>query len=607
MTLQQATLNAWRLPRGRGLQSSNENNQNNLTTNINNTHNNDNNNNIEDEVTNNNNTNNNSHQISDGYSINDNQSIDITNRIQTLDITLPISRPRTRNISSLRQQTLGPQMTSRRSSTNTESWGNNISRKPEGIFRVGFRNINSLPTQGGNQKNKQLIQDIKLHGIDCMGITENNLAWQNLPFMDQLNERFQGMFEFAKYTSANNKDPQFQDSKQSGGTMNITQGNACARILNTTVDPRKLGRWVSTLFRGQRGLKLRVVTVYRPVLSVGSLSAYQQQRSVLLDNDIDICPREQLLHDLKEFLIKCKEDGEQIITIGDFNDDIRGRVIQPFFQDLDMRELILELHGQEAPNTFEGGVHPIDGIFGTRNIQPVNGGYTAVEWGLHSDHRMIWVDVSTDMVFGTKDTPMWKPMARRLKCNDPRLIDRFNKLRNIHATRHNLAAMISEANIAINEGIGIINMGITEMMENIDSLRTQGILWADRYCRKLKMGNIPWSPAIQQCMDRIKYYTTCRLKFEFGRNINSRTLSQLFHKTTLLHKALNVDDTKTGLKLAFNQYNLLKSRAPQLWVSFLKELAEAKAEKGNGTKETILRQLQLHEEQRSVARKIKYT
>lgn len=121
------------------------------------------------------------------------------------------------------------------------------------------------------------------------------------------------------------------------------------------------------------------------------------------------------------------------------------------------------------------------------------------------------------------------------------------------------------------------------------------------------MGNAPWSPDIQQCMDQIKYYNTCRLRFEIGRHINSRTLEQLFKRTSLSSKAMNKEEARVGLKIMFNQYNLLNSQASQLRVSFLEDLASAIADQGNGTKEKILQQLQLHEEQRSVARKIKYT
>ena len=133
---------------------------------------------------------------------------------------------------------------------------------------MGFRNVNSLPTQKSNSKNNQLIQDIRNAQLDCLGVAEVNLAWQNLPFHDQLKERFKGSLEFAHYTTANNQDPSFQGKKQSGGTMLITNGESCARVCGSEHDFRKLGRWCSVLLRGKAGLKVRVVSVYRPVQSL---------------------------------------------------------------------------------------------------------------------------------------------------------------------------------------------------------------------------------------------------------------------------------------------------------------------------------------------------
>jgi hypothetical protein len=263
-----------------------------------------------------------------------------------------------------------------------------------------------------------------------MGVAEVNLAWQNLEYQDQIQERFRGMFEFNKIISSNNRtDKTFAEKKQSGGTMTLVNGELCARVLDTQIDNRKLGRWCSVLFRGKHGLKLRVLTVYRPVHSLGPLSAYQQQRRVLLDNDIDLCPREQLLHDLETAIRQHKDDGEQVLVmLGDFNEDVRGRTIRTFFSDLDMRELILDLHGNNAPNTFGGGSLPIDGIFGTRHLQPSAGGYTAVNWGIPTDHRMLWLDINMESIFGEALTNIWKPHIRRLKCNDPRTVTRYNQL-----------------------------------------------------------------------------------------------------------------------------------------------------------------------------------
>ncbi len=172
-------------------------------------------------------------------------------------------------------------------------------------------------------------------------------------------------------------------------------------------------------------MKLRIITIYRPVYSTGTLSAYQQQRNILLDNDIDTCPRTQLLLELRDCVVKWKNQGEQIIVMGDFNEDIQGSTIRNFFATLDMKELILDMHPDLIINTFAGGSTQIDGIFATRNITANNGGYTELPWGLKSDHRMLWVDLDLNQLFGDQNIPMWKPNIRRLKCNDPRVVKRY--------------------------------------------------------------------------------------------------------------------------------------------------------------------------------------
>jgi hypothetical protein len=372
ITLQQATLNNWRITRGQSQQTiRNIQPNNNLHG--------DNNNNLN--YYNINNTNNTTTL---------NHSNDLINNTQS---DFPC-RNRSRNRfahPSLRQQTILHPSLQRRCGEDA-NWGHYPSSvKPPGIFRLGFRNINSLPVQRSDSKNLQIVLDVKSLQLDCLGVTEVNLAWQNLPYVDQMEERFRGMFEFATYTSANNRDPTFHERQQSGGTMMIVNGFTCAQVCHSDRDKRTLGRWCSNLLRGKHGLKLRIITVYRPVVSKGSLSAYQQQRCILLDNNIDTCPRMQLLQDLEIYITQCKDAGEQVIVMGDFNDDVRGRIINSFFTKLDMRELIIEMHKDQAPNTFRDGTLPIDGIFGTRNIQPMAGGYLDFNFGASSDHRMIWV------------------------------------------------------------------------------------------------------------------------------------------------------------------------------------------------------------------------
>jgi hypothetical protein len=60
-----------------------------------------------------------------------------------------------------------------------------------------------------------------------------------------------------------------------------------------------MGRWPWIKERGKNNITLIVCTVYRPVKSEGALSTYQQQKSILLEEGKDKCPRAELLTDLE--------------------------------------------------------------------------------------------------------------------------------------------------------------------------------------------------------------------------------------------------------------------------------------------------------------------
>jgi hypothetical protein len=369
-------------------------------------------------------------------------------------------------------------------------------------------------------------------------------------------------------------------------------------------DESILGRWSWMRLRGSNGRTLRFVNVYRPVVSNGATSAYQQQKSVFLDQGLDDCPRKKLLTDLQHNLKKWIEEGDQVIVAGDFNDDVRTGLVHTTFMELNMDELILRQHGSNAPNTFIKGSVPIDGIFGTKGLDVLFSGYTSGNWGLLSDHRALWVDLDMYSTFGGISAPLWRPRIRRLKLEDPRIVNTFNKLRRQHLEKHNLESIRSHIAQLRDQDRNDDNTWI-QAFERLDRLRVQGILEADRRCRRIKCGNVPWSPAIQQCMNRIGYLQACRRKLVFHKQVNSRTLQKLFKKTNFTAPVLTGDDVTLKLRIQYNELNLLKSRASQIRGNFLVELADTKAAAGNQEADTVLRQLMLREEQRSIAHSVK--
>jgi hypothetical protein len=121
-----------------------------------------------------------------------------------------------------------------------------------------------------------------------------------------------------------------------------------------------MGRWCWGLLRGIAGTRFRIVNIYRPVVSCGATSTYQQQLKMLQEKDCDMCPREMLLFDLHKDMTQWYNEGNTIIIMGDFNENVRDSNLQNYFLEFDMKEIILDRHGHTAPNTYLEGIDPID-------------------------------------------------------------------------------------------------------------------------------------------------------------------------------------------------------------------------------------------------------
>ena len=124
-------------------------------------------------------------------------------------------------------------------------------------------------------------------------------------------------------------------------------------------NPSKLGRWTWTVLEGKGGTKTRVVCVYRPVWNTLTGSAYQQQRRFFLARNKESEPREALFEDLDKEVKMRNRANKNIIIAGDFNADVRSKEVQDWMGKWKLREGILEMHGANAPPTFNNGSKPI--------------------------------------------------------------------------------------------------------------------------------------------------------------------------------------------------------------------------------------------------------
>lgn len=368
--------------------------------------------------------------------------------------------------------------------------------KKNEIIRITFVNINGLPKHKEHIKNKQLFNSIENSQTDIIRLTETNLRWHKLAQKDQWTERTQGMWEASHYSIGYNQKDPGDSCFHPGGAMTLSIGRTSHRIHSKGKDPTGLGRWCWTKYRGTQQISLRIITAYRPCQPTtgGPSTIYSQHQRYLDSMDNDRCPREAMLSDLLHFISDCRQEGDQIILLMDCNTDVRNTQFKQQMLDAGLTEAITT---NGDPNitaaTHNRGSKPIDGIFTSLTIQTKAAGY--LPFGdFPTDHRAIWIDITSENAFGIKTREIIRPNARKLKSDDPStrktFIKEYTSFLEKHKLEEKLYALQTRATLPLKQQDA-------KELDSIFTLRLQGLKVAESKCRKLRMGNVPYSDELR--------------------------------------------------------------------------------------------------------------
>ena len=113
--------------------------------------------------------------------------------------------------------------------------------------------------------------------------------------------------------------------------------------------------------------------------------------------------------------------------------------------------------------------------------------------------------------------------------------------------------------------------------ERLDRLRTEGRIYAERRCRKLRKGQVPFSPALKKSAAKVEI---CKLliRRHRGGRASSRKIQRLSNVCGVQgYKNLQFDELKVRLKTALKEYRFIKKTAPARRQTFLEELAAMRA------------------------------
>ena len=69
-----------------------------------------------------------------------------------------------------------------------EDWADYLCIKPDNTLRVVLKNINTINRRCKGDKNDNIIEFIKKHDVDVVGLMELNQCWQKIPRKDCLQQ-----------------------------------------------------------------------------------------------------------------------------------------------------------------------------------------------------------------------------------------------------------------------------------------------------------------------------------------------------------------------------------------------------------------------------------
>jgi hypothetical protein len=299
-----------------------------------------------------------------------------------------------------------------------ERWG--LKKKAVGTIRFGFNNINGMGTRQTDTRNKDLQSFIKSGEFDLFGMTETNIAWKNNPehIKDIMHGWLRRMSVCYEYYKAYPASAAFQV----GGVAQIAVGDTTSRTTQHGGDPTGQGRWTWQKLKGKKDRIVRVITAYRPVKNCNSAgSVWNQQQHYADTHWIGGNPQARWIEDLLSEIRTWIQQGESVILLVDLNDNVVSGKVAAKFREVGLTEQVTGTNNCQIP-THQRGSAPIDGIFTTKEIVPLQCGYVAST----SDHLCLWMDVAGESLFD-KVIQVQPAVHRRLQCSDPRLVKGYGK------------------------------------------------------------------------------------------------------------------------------------------------------------------------------------
>ena len=374
--------------------------------------------------------------------------------------------------------------------------------KPKNQTRLMFQAKHgyNLRKKGGQLKRD--LNKARRMLVDYLGISEPSLDTTKPSVLGKIRDAARNCeFDHCQVTCGSSPITAQYDYKP-GGTLSVVADNLTGRMLSTEVD--YLGRWIINKFGTSDGRVVTIIVTYqisdKRYTDVGQESYVTQQAAVFRSEGRQYeKPKKNHTKDLMEVIKKCQANNEWIIMGGDFNevlgDDENG--LTKIVQVCKLTDVVHHMHGQQ-PNfrTYDKGSKVIDYVLVSEEVLDcvVEAGYLPFQFRMESDHRGIFVDVDTAMLFGSLIANLSPLLARDISSKKPHQIAQYFQLLDKYLEDQNFWNNLKRLDTDPCE----------QLAERLDRVLTAGCLYAAK--RVKRYPSVPYSPEIVQLRAKFEIY-----------------------------------------------------------------------------------------------------
>lgn len=190
--------------------------------------------------------------------------------------------------------------------------------------------------------------------------------------------------------------------------------------------------------------------------------------------------------------------------------------------DLAMSEVIGDFTHSPLPSTFFRGSTPIDAIWATKDIHITGACMMPCGYGV-GDHRLLVIDFTLQSIIGSSPRKVIRPAARRLNTRIPQVLQKYTTNLETLFTRHKVVERLEHLSRPSPHKSAA---DVEEALQRLDTESANLMRAAEKRCRKLKSGLIPFSPDAVKWIRR-KIVLSSIVAFKKGARKNQGNLVRL--------------------------------------------------------------------------------